>query len=93
MIALFREYFAQGDRQESVDCIAEIASSQRAEYCKRMVVRAIDLSLWERDKQQGMVTTLFTHLRDAGKQACEHSTKQSLATNQSTLRQQLRLCH
>jgi hypothetical protein len=63
------EYFAQGDLQESTDCIAEIASSQRSEYCTRMVVRAIDLSLWEREKQQRMVTTLFAHLRDTiGKQ-------------------------
>jgi hypothetical protein len=64
--AMIREYFAQNDRKECEACIAEIASSQRSDYCKRMVARAVDLSLWERERQQQMVCTLFVHLRDTG---------------------------
>lgn len=64
--ATIKEYFAQNDCKECSACIAEIASSQRAEYCKKMVSRAVDLALWERERQQEMVCTLFVHLRDTG---------------------------
>lgn len=64
--AMIKEYLAQNDCTECDACIAEVASSQRAEYCKKMVVRAIDLALWERERQQDMICVLFMHLRDAG---------------------------
>lgn len=64
--AMIKEYFAENDCKECSACIAEIASSQRAEYCKRMVARAVDLALWERARQQEMVCVLFVHLRDTG---------------------------
>ena len=60
------EYFAQGDSKECEACIAEVAASQRAEYCTRLVSRAIDLSLDKREREQEMVSALFVQLSRAG---------------------------
>ena len=60
------EYFAQGDCKECEACIAEVAASQRAEYCTRLVSRAIDLSLDKREREQEMVSALFVQLSRAG---------------------------
>ena len=60
------EYFAQGDSKECEACIAEVAASQRAEYCARLVSRAIDLSLDKREREQEMVSALFVQLSRAG---------------------------
>ena len=60
------EYFAQGDCKECGACIAEVAASQRAEYCARLVSRAIDLSLDKREREQEMVSALFVQLSRAG---------------------------
>ena len=65
------EYFAQGDSKECEACIAEVAASQRAEYCTRLVSRAIDLSLDKREREQEMVSALFVQLSRAGARCCQ----------------------
>jgi len=45
--------------------------SQRAEYCTRLVSRAIDLSLDKREREQEMVSALFVQLSRAGARCCQ----------------------